>query len=397
MATFFLVIIYLAFISLGLPDSLLGSAWPVMRLSVNASLDSAGIISMIITVGTIISSLLSEKIINRFGTGKVTFFSVLATAVALLGFSYSPSFVWLIIFSIPLGLGAGSVDAGLNNFVALHYKSYHMSWLHCFWGIGATFGPIIMAHFLQIDGNWRSGYLVISIIQFALVFILLFSLPQWKKIADKSQQEIRTQNDIDEDKNNGSVFNIKGVKLSLIAFLAYCAVESTTGLWGSSFLVNAKNLSPALAARWIAMYYAGITVGRLISGFITMKMKSNVLIRIGQIICLIGALLLIMPLPSEFSLFGLILIGLGCAPIFPSMLHETPYRFGKSLSQKIMGLQMAFAYVGSATLPPLLGFIAERTSIVILPFYITLFILTMLVSSELINVVMNKKKRLRQI
>lgn len=390
MVRFFILIIYLAFISLGLPDSLLGAAWPVIRIDLGASLEAAGIISMIITFGTIISSLLSEKLIKRFGTGKVTFVSVLATAAALLGFSVSSSFAWLILFAVPLGLGAGSVDAGLNNFVALHYKAHHMSWLHCFWGIGATLGPIIISRGIKLNNDWRSGYLTISIIQAFLVVILFFSIPVWNKIsANTNLQTTYTHGD---ESNGFSVFRIKGLKLSLTAFLFYCGVESTTGLWGSSYLVNIKNLSPADAARWISVYYAGITIGRLIVGFITMKFNSRTLIRGGQAIVLTGVVLLLLPLPVPISLAGFVLIGLGCAPIFPSMLHETPNRFGKDNSQKIMGLQMAFAYIGSAFLPPVTGFIAAKTTIMTMPFLLLSFTLIMLVTTELINWILIKNK-----
>lgn len=390
MVRFFILIIYLAFISLGLPDSLLGAAWPVIRIDLGASLEAAGIISMIITFGTIISSLLSEKLIKRFGTGKVTFVSVLATAAALLGFSVSSSFAWLILFAVPLGLGAGSVDAGLNNFVALHYKAHHMSWLHCFWGIGATLGPVIISRGIKLNNDWRSGYLTISIIQAFLVVILFFSIPVWNKIsANTNLQTTYTHGD---ESNGFSVFRIKGLKLSLTAFLFYCGVESTTGLWGSSYLVNIKNLSPADAARWISVYYAGITTGRLIVGFITMKFNSRTLIRGGQAIVLTGVVLLLLPLPVPISLAGFVLIGLGCAPIFPSMLHETPNRFGKDNSQKIMGLQMAFAYIGSAFLPPVTGFIAAKTTIMTMPFLLLSFTLIMLVTTELINWILIKNK-----
>jgi len=403
MATLFLIIIYLAFISLGLPDSLLGSAWTVMRLDLHASLGSAGIISMTISAGTIISSLFSEKLIKRYGTGKITFFSVLATALALLGFSISPSFIWLIVFAVPLGLGAGSVDAGLNNYVALHYKPHHMSWLHCFWGVGATLGPMIMAQNIQKNSNWSNGYFIVSMIQFILVILLFFTLPLWNKVSHKSELDLEIDNiktkdivtdDIATDdiaikpNSNVSPFRIKGVKMALIAFLFYCGLESTVGLWGSSFLVQMKDLSPATAARWISLYYAGITVGRLITGFITMKVSSKWLIRAGQIFIFIGTVLLLLPFSAGFSLAGLILIGFGCAPIYPCMLHETPHRFGEAQSQKIMGVQMAVAYTGSTFLPPLLGFIASITSIIILPVFLIVYIIAIFISSERINVMM---------
>ena len=387
MITLILIIIYLAFISLGLPDSLLGSAWPIMQTDLSVSFSSAGIISMIISGGTIISSLFSGRIINRFGTGKVTFVSVLMTAVALFGFSISPSFIWLCIMAIPLGLGAGSVDAALNNFVALHYKAMHMSWLHCFWGVGATSGPIIMSFFLAKSSGWQNGYLTIAIIQFSLVFLLFITLPMWKKLENKDEKAA--------DEEGGSTekikpFKIPGVKLALVSFVCYCSVEATAGLWGSSYLVNFKGLSPESAARGVSLFYGGITLGRLLAGFLTMKFNNTKLIRIGQVICIIGVTSLLLPLPTYFSLIGLILIGLGCAPIYPSMLHETPNRFGKKESQSIMGLQMAFAYIGSTFMPPIVGFIASKTTIGILPYFLLVLILIMLVGSEKINRFINK-------
>src|SRR5471030_164792 len=388
MLTLLLTIIYLAFISLGLPDSLLGSAWPVMQIDLSVGMSNAGVISMIISGGTIISSLLSGRLINRFGTGKVTFVSVTMTAVALYGFSVSPSFIWLCIMSIPLGLGAGSVDTALNNFVALHYNANHMSWLHCFWGVGATLGPIIMSLFIAKNNGWKNGYFTIAMIQFSLVVLLFITLPLWKRIEKKDNVIV------EEEKNtrNISPFRIPGVKLALASFVFYCAIETTAGLWGSSYLVNYKGLSVAEAARWISLFYGGITLGRFLTGFLTMKFNNYILIRYGQLICIMGAVCLLLPLPTYFSMIGLILIGLGCAPIFPCMLHETPNRFGKAASQSIMGLQMAFAYVGSTFMPPILGFIASKTSIMIFPYFLLCYMLIMLISSEKINGFIRKKQ-----
>ena len=390
MATLVLFIIYLAFISLGLPDSLLGSAWPVMQNDLSVEMSSAGIIAMMISGGTIISSFFSGRLINRFGTGKVTFISVAMTAFALLGFSLSPSFIWLCILSIPLGLGAGSVDAALNNFVALHYSSKHMSWLHCSWGIGATAGPMIMSIFIAKNNQWQKGYFTIFIIQVCLVILLFITLPLWKKIEKNDKSIVK-----EDEENNQKIkpLGIPGVKLALVSFIFYCGTESTAGLWGSSYLVNYKGLSASEAARWVALFYGGITVGRLLTGFLTMKFNNRTLIRGGQIICLMGAICLLLPLPIYFSMIGLSLIGLGCAPIYPCMLHETPNRFGKVASQSIMGVQMAFAYIGSAFMPPLLGFIASKTSIVIFPYFLLGYILIMLVGSEKINGFMKNKNK----
>ncbi|MFS0820868.1 MFS transporter [Bacillus sp. 1P02SD] len=401
MTLLLLIIIYLAFISLGLPDSLLGAAWPVMQLDLGAPLETAGFLFMTIAGGTIISSLISGKVLKRYGTGKVTFVSVLMTACALLGFHFAPSIGWLVVCAIPLGLGAGAVDAGLNDYVATHYKAHHMSWLHCFWGVGATLGPIIMAQFIAEGNFWRNGYFVISSIQFALVIILLFTLPLWSKV--NNNRNIAFNEDLEPTKDASSdvVLNdvkplrIKGVKLALASFLFYCGVEATVGLWGSSFLVNVKELSPAIAAKWVSLYYVGITVGRLITGFVTFKMTNRTLIRAGQIIALTGAIILFLPLPTIFSLVGFIVIGLGLAPIFPCMLHETPARFGKKHSQTIMGYQMAVAYTGTTFMPPLLGFIASHSTIGILPICVVLYVAAMLLSSEKLNGIL-KQQALRK-
>lgn len=381
MATALLVIIYLAFISLGLPDSILGSAWPIMQESLGASFEQAGIIAFFISGCTIASSLLTATFVRRFGTSIVTLVSVLLTAGALLGFSFAPSFIWLLVFAIPLGLGGGAVDASLNDYVANHYKANHMSWLHCFWGVGATAGPLIMAVYLR-DGAWRSGYLTISIIQFGLAFILLISLPLWTRMRNGSSLVSST---IDGSETRQPLGN-NAVWLSMLSFLVYCGIETTLGLWGSSYLVNIRQIAPAEAAGWVSTYFAGITVGRLITGFITMRVSSRLLIRYGQLIVLIGTLLFLLPLPTFFTISGYILIGFGLAPIFPCMLHETPARFGRARSQKIMGYQMAAAYTGSTLLPPALGWIAGQTSIIILPFFICAYGIIMLLSSERINI-----------
>ncbi|MEI2366776.1 MFS transporter [Niallia circulans] len=398
MATFFLVIIYLAFISLGLPDSLLGVSWSLMQVEFKAPLETAGVLFMTIAAGTIISSFISGIVLKKFGTGMVTFVSCFMTAGALLGFHFAPSIIWLFIFAIPLGLGAGAVDTGLNNYVASHYKAHHMSWLHCFWGVGATLGPIVVAQFISRDNSWRSGYFAIACIQFILVVILLFTLPLWEKIEKIPKQENENNREdststLDETYlENQKPWQIRGVKLALLAFLFYCGAEAAVGLWGSSFLVNVKNLSIDVAAKWVSLFYAGITIGRFITGFITLKMSNQRLIRWGQIIALVGAVLLFLPFPILFSLAGFIMIGLGLAPIFPCMLHETPLRFGKKHSQTIMGYQMAIAYTGSTFLPPILGYAAAKSTIGIFPFVIAGFIAIMLWGSERLNGVLHKKE-----
>ncbi|RUT35725.1 MFS transporter [Paenibacillus zeisoli] len=397
MATFFLIIIYLAFISLGLPDSLLGSAWPVMQVDFNAPLETAGLLFMIVAAGTIVSSLISGSVLERFGTGKVTLVSCIMTAGALTGFAFSPSLIWLILCAIPLGLGAGAVDAGLNNYVAAHYKAHHMSWLHCFWGVGATLGPVIMAQFITGQNLWRQGYLTVAGIQGVLVIILFLSLPLWDRVARQSNvSTLEAAGDGHDEKedilgNSTKPIQIRGVKLSMVTFLLYCGVEAGIGLWGSSFLVGLKNLPAAEAASWVSSYYGGITVGRFITGFITFKVSNRHLIRAGQLTALFGALLLVLPLPTVFSLVAFMVIGLGLAPIYPCMLHETPVRFGTKHSQKIMGYQMAVAYTGSTFMPPLLGLLASLWSISVFPYFIFISAAAMLLFSEKLNAFLSRR------
>jgi fucose permease len=377
--TFLLIIIYLSFISLGLPDSLLGSAWPSMYNSLHVPLHYAGFISMIIAGGTVISSVFSEKIIRRFGTGVVTAASVLMTAMALIGISVSHVFLALCLFAIPLGLGAGSVDAALNNYVALHYKARHMSWLHCFWGIGASIGPIIMSIFLIRKNSWDLGYRAIGIIQICLVVLLFISLPLWR---NKKENEMAEKN---EPVKFTQLFHIAGVKQALMAFFCYCSIEMVTGLWGSSYLVSVKNISPEIAAQWIALYYIGITAGRFISGFVTIKLSNRQIIRLGQGIIAGGIIVLVLPFGNYTLLSGLFMIGLGCAPIYPSLIHETPKNFGKEYSQGIIGIQMASAYIGTTLMPPIFGKIASQISFNIFPIFIGIILILKIIVVEVLN------------
>lgn len=395
-----LIIIYLAFISLGLPDALLGVAWPLMQAEWNMALDAAGLIAFIITGSTILSSFMSGYIIEKFGTGKVTFLSCLMTGVALLGISFSPSYMWLLVLAIPLGLGAGSVDTALNNYVALHFKAHHMNWLHSFWGVGATGGPLIMAQSLIITGSWRLGYRSIAIIQLSLSFILLITLPLWKKHEKLSSSEVTKKGPATSDsahkeshpkakahtsnvtQKKKSLLKIKGVPYALITFLFYCATEASVGLWGSSFLVKLKGLNVDTAAFWISMYYGGITLGRFISGFISFKLSTTQMIRLGVATAFLGVLLLLFPLPSYILAPAFVLTGLGLAPIFPAMIHATPQRFGADLSQRIIGYQMGFAYMGSAFLPPLFGILVKNTSMVLFPYFLMTCVLIMAFATE---------------
>ena len=381
MLTVLLVIIYIAFISLGLPDAILGSAWTMIYEDLNVPISYAGLVTMIITGGTIISSFFSGKMIKKFGTWKVTTFSVFLTAMGLLGVYFTPSFIWICLLAVPLGLGAGAVDSALNNFVANHYEAKHMNWLHCVWGIGATSGPFIMSFYLLKENGWRSGYATIGIIQSILVVCLLLSLPLWRKFEDSKEEEKKGSTSI----NVKTLLKLPGAKPTLIAFLCYCGIELTTGLWASSFLVFNSGLSAGLAAKWVSLYYLGITVGRFLAGFLSMKLNNKQMIRVGQLICLLGAVLLMIPFSNNFKLVGLILIGLGCAPIYPAMLHETPNKFGKDLSQEIMGIQMATAYVGSTIVPPLFGMLSKFSGFGILPGFLLIFIVVMLLSTERAN------------
>lgn len=371
---FLLGIIYLSFISLGLPDALLGAAWPNMYPEFQVPVSYAGIISMIIALGSIISSLKSDRLTRKFGTGKVTAVSVGITALALWGFSISHSFILLCLWAIPYGLGAGSVDASLNNYVALHYASKHMSWLHCMWGIGATLGPYIMGAVLSGGTTWNTGYGIISVLQIVLTAVLIFSLPKWKK-----------QNTLSEETTSEKVLSLKeilaipGAKAIMVCFFCYCAVEQTTMLWASSYLNLAKGVDAKTAASFAGMFCIGITIGRGINGFIAMKLKDRQMIRMGQAIILTGIIIMILPFGQAVSLIGFSLIGLGCAPIYPCIIHSMPEHFGAERSQAIIGVQMASAYIGTCLMPPLFGLIANHISIRLLPLYL-LILLVLIVS-----------------
>lgn len=379
MFSLLLALIYVSFISLGLPDSLLGSAWPQMQESLGVSLSLGGVISFLITASTILSSLMSHQVIQRFGTGAVTMCSVALTALALFGFSLSNSFFALCLWAIPYGLGAGSVDAALNNFVALHCKAKHMSWLHCFWGIGATGGPYIMGLCLSRGMGWQAGYRTISFLQMALTLILLLSLPLWKKqeLPLSGGETVRPQTP-----QWGKLLKRPGVKAALTAFFFYSALELTTGLWGSSYMVAVRGISPETAAKWISLFYLGITAGRFFSGFLTLRFSDDAMVRLGEGTAIVGIILMLLPLHNLFLCLGLILTGLGCAPIYPSLLHATPQRFGKSLSQSLMGTQMAISYLGSTTMPPVSGFLSEKISMGLYPVLLLVFALMLTILTE---------------
>lgn len=378
-----LAIIYLAFISLGLPDALLGSAWPTMYVKFEVPVSYAGIISMIIAAGTVVSSLQSDRLTKAFGTGKVTAVSVALTAAALFGFSCSDSFIMLCVMAIPYGLGAGSVDASLNNYVAIHYASRHMSWLHCMWGVGASVGPYIMGYALSNGQSWNAGYRYIAILQVVLTVILFVSLPLWKNRSSKEAETAKEQ-DVKALKLS-EIFRIKGAKEIMLAFFCYCAIEQTAGLWAGSYLVLWRGVDAQTAATYAAMFFIGITAGRAVSGFVTMKLNDTVMIRLGQGIVAAGALLMLFPAGEKLALVGLIVIGLGCAPIYPCIIHSTPEHFGAHKSQAIIGVQMASAYVGTCLMPPLFGLIANHVSVALLPVYLLVFLALMVVMYERLN------------
>ena len=369
-------IIYLAFISLGLPDSLLGSAWPAMYREFAVPVSYAGGISAIISIGTVISSLQSDRLTKRLGTGRVTALSVLTTAVALFGFSVSHSFAALCLWAIPYGLGAGSVDASLNNYVALHYASRHMSWLHCMWGLGASLGPYIMGYALT-GGGWSTGYRIIALLQFALAAALLLTLPLWKTKATGTAGAERPQ-----PLPLKKVIRIPGAKEVMAMFFCYCAVEQTAILWASSYLALRWGLSAQEAASHASLFFVGITAGRALSGFLTLKFNDTQMIRLGQAVLLAGVLCLLLPFGTSSALTGLVLVGLGCAPVYPSIIHSTPDRFGADQSQAIIGIQMASAYVGTCLMPPLFGLIANHISVSLLPPYLLVLLAMMALMHE---------------
>ena len=382
MLSFLLPIIYLAFISLGLPDSVLGSAWPTIYPEFGVPVSYAGIVSAIIAVGTVISSLLSARLISVLKTGGVTAISVAMTAAALFGFSLCHSFWALCLWAIPYGLGAGSVDAALNNYVAIHYKSHHMSWLHCMWGIGATAGPYLMGRILTMGLPWNMGYRMISFFQVALAIVLLVVIPLWKA-ADDEREEGKEEEDAPSDANwkprpLKEIIRLPGVKEIMVAFFCYCGLESTTGLWTGSYLTLHTGLTNDAAATFTSLAFLGITIGRALNGFLAFRYNDDQLIHLGESIIAFGVAMLLVPTGTEwFQLTAIMLIGLGCAPIYPCIIHSTPGHFGKRESQEIIGVQMASAYVGTTVLPPLFGLIAQHISIRLWPVYLAALLILM--------------------
>ncbi len=387
-------IVYLSFISLGLPDSLLGSAWPLMYQEFSVPVSYAGGISMIISAGTIFSSLQSDRLTRRFGTGVVTAVSVSATAIALFGFSVSDSYLELCLWAVPYGLGAGSVDAALNNYVALHYAGSHMSWLHCMWGVGASLGPYIMGYALSGGQGWNMGYRCIALLQFILSAILLLTLPLWKK---RQGSEEDTPCLLKEGESRplsiAEIVRIPGAGEILAAFFCYSALEQTTGLWAGSYLVLCRGFSAEEAAVFVSLFFLGITAGRAVSGFLTVKLGDTGMIHLGEAVILSGMLCFFLPFGNQTAAAGLILTGLGCAPVYPSIIHSTPEHFGADKSQAVIGVQMAFAYVGSLSMPPLFGVIANHISAALFPAYLMIILILMAVMYEKMLLKVREKRR----
>ena len=386
MISLLLAIIYLSFISLGLPDALLGAAWPTMYPQFEVPVSYMGIVAMIISACTVVSSLMADRLINRFGTGKVTAFSTGVTALAMMGFFVTNSYWLLILFAIPYGLGAGCVDAALNNYVAVHYASRHMSWLHCMWGIGASVGPYIMGYALTAGQGWNMGYCYVGMLQLALTAVLLFTLPCWKQTGagepSKSQKSLSIP----------QILRISGVKEVMVAFFCYCALEQTAGQWASSYFVMKDGLSPEKAASFASLFYIGITVGRAISGFVTLKLNDTQMIRLGQGIIGVGILVMLLPLGANATVVGLLLTGLGCAPIYPCVIHSTPTHFTAANSQAIIGVQMASAYVGNCLVPPLFGILANHFGAGLLPLYLGGILLLMVLMHERVVRICDEKE-----
>lgn len=373
---FLLALIYLAFISLGLPDSLLGAGWPVMHEELGVSVSYMGIVSMVISGGTVVSGLFSDTLTRKFGTRAVTVVSVFLTVFALFAFSFSRRFWQLIVFAVPYGLGAGAVDAALNNYVALHYKSKHMTWLHCFWGVGTIVSPFIMGYALT-NRSWNSGYRIVGFVQLAIALLLLVTLPVWK---------VNQKTELQTKKRVGLVgaLKIKGVPTLLFGFFAYCAAEATSMQWASTYFVEVKGVAEHQAAFFASLFYIGITAGRLLAGFVTDKLGDRKMIFIGTGILLCGIVLLLIPVSSYvLALVGFIVIGLGCAPIYPCIIHSTPTNFGAENSGAIIGIQMASAYSGSTFIPPLFGLLGNLVGFAVMPVYLLVFVLMMITMVEI--------------
>ena len=371
MIHFLLLLIYLAFISLGLPDALLGAAWPVISGEFSVPVSYMGVVSLLISGSTVVSSLMTDRLHNRFGTGKITAVSVALTALGLLGFAFSGDFWLLCVWAIPYGLGAGCVDAGLNNYVANHYPSRHMSWLHCMWGIGAAIGPYVMGSVLTGGKSWNFGYLYIAIFQVLLTAIFVWSVPKWKA----SAEEVVVA---EKSLSLWQVLSIPGVREVVLIFLCYGAIEAIAGHWASSYMVLHLGFAEERAASLAAMFYLGITAGRGVSGFVTLRFNDRQMAYMGMTLVLAGLLMMLMPGSATLCIVGFLVMGVGCAPIFPCIIHATPMQFGRNRSQAVIGVEMASFYAGTCFLPPLFGIFADIAGIGSMPAVLLGFLLLML-------------------
>lgn len=385
MVHFLLIIIYIAFISLGLPDALLGAAWPVIQPQFDVPVSWMGPVSLLISGGTVVSSLFSDRLCRRFGTGRVTAFSVAMTAVALIGFALSRAYWMLCVLALPYGLGAGAVDSCLNNYVAIHYSGKHMSWLHCMWGLGAAAGPYVMGAAIAYMNNWTLGYWSIGLLQVVLCMFLFISLPAWKKTGDEQTEEQFGPLSIKE------IFSIPGAKAVFLTFFCYCAMEQTAGQWAATYFFGHIGLSEGVCALLASLYYTGITVGRFINGFLTVKYDDKLLVRLSIGIIIAGLLIMLIPFGTAFAVIGMLIIGLGSAPIYPCVIHATPSFFGASRSQAVIGVEMASAYVGFCVIPPAFGYIAQLTGIWILPMFLLIIAIIMCVCHEFAYITVNKQ------
>lgn len=368
MTTLLLAVIYAAFISLGLPDSVLGSAWPVMYEGMGVPFSYAGIISTLISIGTVISSLFSDRLTLKLGPGKVTAISVGLTAAALFGFSCATEFWMLCLIAIPYGLGAGSIDAALNNYVALHYSSRHMSWLHCMWGVGTSVGPVIMGWVLSGGGQWPTGYRIISVMQVALTLVIVLTLPMWKH--RPGQQADAADASPAKPVRLPQLLRMPGAREVILTFFCYCALESTAGLWASTYLVIHHGVAEEVAATCASLFYIGITVGRAINGFLTAKFTDTQLVRASLVLMGVGVVVLLLPLGQGAAMAGMVFFGLGCAPVYPCIIHATPARFGAEKSQAFIGVQMASAYLGTTTMPPVFGLLGRSVGMWLFPVFL---------------------------
>jgi len=380
MSFLILIIVYLVVVGVGLSAPLLGAAWPSMFAGLGVPESYLGIISVVMTSASVVAGIYGGRLLKRFETGRVVAVSILLTAAAILGFALSGRFIFLCIFAVPLGLGFSMADVAANNYTALHFKAKHMNWLHCFWGVGAATGPLLLSYGIKRYDSWRSGYFIIGGILFLIVLVLLLALPQWKKAAGTNTQE--------ESKRKipfRELFKLRGITLSLAAFFCYCSIESAVGLWGSSYLVFVKNISAESAAQCISLYFWGITLGRLLSGFLTMKLGNRQMVRLGYAVIAAGIAMTALPLGDSSYLTGFIMMGLGCAPNFPCLIHDTPTYFGKEYSPSVIGLQMACSGVGATVMPPLFGVIAGHAGYTSFPLFLGVILVGMIIAAEMLK------------